>query len=84
MFEEIKTRPCIIEWIGDSHILWHTTGFLPIAVIGDGVAYLSVHNTYDAAKAELVEWLADLNHWEEWLKENDIANYGEIESGEML
>ena len=82
MFEEIKTRPCIIEWIGDSHILWQYAGFIAVAVVDDGVAYLGPYSTYDVAKVELVEWLSDLKHWEEWLKEDDIANYGEIE-GEL-
>lgn len=82
MFEEIKTRPCIIEWIGESHILFHGSGFLPIAVFGDGVAYLTVHSTFDAAKAELVKWLDEMNTWLDWLHKEDLEHYSETQEGE--
>jgi hypothetical protein len=70
MFEEIKIRPCIIEWIGDSHILFNGCGFLPIVVTDSEVWPLKVHTSYEAAKTELLQWLEDL---EDCLKYEQIC-----------
>lgn len=88
MFEDITTRPCIIEWVGNSHILFQNGGFLPVAVLSyEDIQPLDVYSTLDKAKEALLEHLA----WAEWqeideelsLPPTTLAFGGEFEDGEL-
>jgi hypothetical protein len=62
MFEDLQVRPCIIDWVGNSPILFVSSGFLALAQISDDTEdypdQLDIVSTFDEAKANLVKYLA--------------------------